>query len=194
MELYARSGPALHMGGGFLEHNIDAGWLAQIGGRSLFFDSPGIRAWTADLSLSYTFNKGKDNNTPFLLEDGILASSVRFLHRTEGTVCFGREYYLVGSAAMDTACWRVGWDGGIRWGTTRLDVDTNVIPGGFHRVNSWNYGPVIAIHSDVEIPCGCCTFLAGFRAECDDTFNNRLRQGNDQLIDVNLLMTFGLRY
>src|SRR5262249_8747253 len=121
-------------------------------------------------------------------------STVRELHRTDGTLSFGREYYLIGSALHCEGCrLRFGWDVGMRWGTTRLDLnfgDTST----FQRLNSWNYGPVLAVHSDFECPLGCFTFVAGFRVEVDDTFNNHIQLGDDSVADVNLLLTLGLRY
>jgi hypothetical protein len=207
-ELYVHSGPSLPVAAGFLEDRLAVGWLVQGGGRSLFFDSPGIRAWTADLSLSYMFNSARANQSTFLVPVPFtnqnvfpaqtvtinVPSTVRELHRTEGTLSLGREYYLIGTALQCDGCrLRFGWDVGMRWGTTRLDLnfgDTST----FHRLNSWNYGPVIAVHSDFEYPLGCFTFIAGFRAEVDDTFNNRIQLGDDSVADVNLLLTLGLRY
>jgi hypothetical protein len=107
----------------------------------------------------------------------------------------GRERYLRGSAHSDGWRWRVGWDGGIRWGSTRIDLNDETNNGSFQRRNSWNWGPIAAAHSDIEIPCGCCSFQFGVRMEWEDIYNNRLPIGLEHEIrDVNLLLTLGVRY
>jgi hypothetical protein len=117
------------------------------------------------------------------------------MHRTQVTLAFGGERYLMGAARSDGWRWRVGYDGGIRWGTTRLDVHDQF--NNFNRLNSWNYGPEAAVHTDLERSCGCCTFYGGFRAEWAETFNNKLEQSGaipHSVIDVNLLFTLGVRF
>jgi hypothetical protein len=193
-ELYVRTGPAVHVGGGFLDHQVDDGWFTSLGGRALFFDPAEIRAFTVDLSLAYIYNNGKGNSPPFTLLDGSSAT-VRALHRTEGTLTLGHEYYLIGNADSCGRRWRAGWDAGARWGTTRLDLN-NPDQANFKRLNSWNWGPVAAIHTDVEIPCGCCKWIVGVRAEWDDTFSNRLAvpAHDHDLSDINLLLNVGIHY
>src|SRR5262249_31426179 len=156
------------------------------------------------------YNRGKDNQTTFIIQEPFtnnnvfppentivnIPSTVHALNRTEGTLSFGREYYVRGSARNCEGCrWRIGWDVGMRWGTTRLDLNFGD-PDHFNRLNSWNYGPVGSLHSDLEIPHGCCTFYAGFRVELDDTFNNGLQNvlhfSDNGLADVNLLLTLGV--
>jgi hypothetical protein len=53
----------------------------------------------------------------------------------------------------------------------------------------------LGLHSDVEIPCGCCVFMAGLRAELNYTWSDILQRQNDSnLLDVNLLITCGVRF
>lgn len=191
-ELYVRTGVAVPEAGGFLRDAVDTGWFTQLGGRVLFFNVPATKATTVDLSLAYIYNNGKGNGPTFFV-DG-LPSTLRTLHRTDGTMTLGRECYLVGDAESCKWRWRAGADGGARWGTTRLDA--NLPAGQFRRLNSWNWGWVAAVHSDVEIPCGCCKWVVGVRAEWDDTYSNRLAVPNQthDLSDINLLLNVGIHY
>jgi hypothetical protein len=114
-------------------------------------------------------------------------------NRTFLTLGGGREWYIFGSARgtrdSDCARWRIGVDGGGRYGTLKADMAeirhfTDVIAG--------VYG---AIHSDVDIPCGCCTFYGGLRAEFDYTWSDVLQiQNKSDLGGINLMLTFGVRY
>jgi len=193
-ELYVRGGLTFPTGGSFFKDRIETGWLVQGGLRSLFFDAADIRAWTVDFSLSYTNNPGTGDQDQFL-QDGIL-STVRDLHRSAVTASLGREYYIIGTAHSCDRHWRVGADAGIRWGTTRLDLNTfDVTPVGFRRVNSTHYGPVIAVHSDIECPIGCCTLIGGVRGEWVDVFNKGLVQLQDnEVMEWNVLLTLGVKY
>jgi hypothetical protein len=189
-ELYARSGSSLVVSGE-LGDRLSDGWLVQGGVRSLFFNARQTAACTADLNLTYIYNSGGDD-VPFTRNG--FPVTIRQLHRTAGTLSFGRERYLAGAARSEGWRWRVGWDAGIRWGTTRLDLN-DTSPIGFVRVNSWNYGPVLAAHTDLEIPRGCCSFVVGLRAEWAEMFNNRLDLGFDgDVTDINLLLTLGVRF
>lgn len=193
-ELYVRGGLSFPTSQGFLGDRIENGWIVQGGLRSLFFDAAEIRAWTVDLNLSYTNNPGTGNQ-PLFLQNGIL-STVRDLHRSAVTASLGREYYIIGSAHSCDRHWRVGADAGARWGTTRLDLNTfDVFPMGFRRVNSFHYGPVVGVHSDIEFPIGCCTAIAGVRGEWIDVYNNRLFSvESGEVMEFNALLTLGVRY
>ena len=85
--------------------------------------------------------------------------------------------------------WRVGFDAGGRWGTERMEFNglqhrTEVIEGAF-----------VAVHTDLEVPCGGWVFLAGARIEWDHTWMHQILQGlPENLQDLNCLVTLGLRY
>ena len=58
-----------------------------------------------------------------------------------------------------------------------------------------NAGVFLAVHSDLEIPCGCCIFQAGLRSEYGYTWADILqRQNNSDVQDINLLFNLGLRF
>ena len=52
-----------------------------------------------------------------------------------------------------------------------------------------------ALHSDVEVPCGCCIFQAGVRVEWDYTWSDILQRQNDSnMQDLNVMINLGIRF
>jgi hypothetical protein len=220
-ELYVSTGPSLPVAGGFLHKTLETGWDIQGGGRTLFFNPAVDAAWTADLSIMNIFNHASPNHTFLATGDvsnppvgqpagpGVqVEGHVRELNRTFVTAALGRELYLNAPANAAGWKWRAGLDIGGRLGTGRADFvpEPNqgfIGPrGGLDHKTDTLYGLEIAIHSDIEIPWGCCTFTYGFRAEWDYTWMDILHPNNVQLVhplnsqlqDLNLLMTFGVRF
>ncbi len=136
----------------------------------------------------------------------VVPVTVRDLNRTDVNLAFGREFYLWGpagkcygetlSACGGNGCpscgtvanWRVGFDVGGRWGTEELE---------FHELNHMTRvvtGVFASIHSDWEIPCGCCIFQAGVRLEWEYNFENILPGIDEDFQSLNFMATFGFRY
>jgi hypothetical protein len=136
----------------------------------------------------------------------VVPVTVRNLNRTMANLGIGREIYLWGPASKcsgDTvsAChgegctsncvadnWRVGFDVGGRWGTEKLEL---------HELNHFTgvvTGVFVALHTDMEIPCGCCVFQLGARVEWDYTFENILPGIDSDLQSLNFMVTMGVRY
>jgi hypothetical protein len=129
--------------------------------------------------------------------------SIADLNETFANLGFGRDWYLFGQAPTYLSCaggncgdhgcggvaWRVGVDGGGRYGTAKLELHdirhrTDTIAGLF-----------VAAHSDLEIPCGCCIFQAGLRVEYDYTWMDILQTPNDtDLENFNVLLSAGVRF
>ena len=115
--------------------------------------------------------------------------SIRELNRTYVNAAFGREWYFYRPPDAWIHCWRIGLSGGGRLGSEKLELNeiahrTDVIGGMF-----------AGLSSDVEIPCGCCTFLAGMRAEWGYNWADILQhQNSSDLQDVNILFTAGVRF
>jgi hypothetical protein len=191
-ELYLRTGPSIPVEGKVLGHLLDVGWDVAGGGRSLFFNAEMSAAWTVDLGLSNINNQGQHSETkiPILLAGQTTPTQVtlRNLNRTYANVWFGREWYPRAPANHGDFNWRVGIDIGGGLGSDRaefLEIS--------HRTEVCAFGGV-ALHTDFEIPCGCCTFLAGFRAEWDFNSTNVLQVNNGQVEDLNFLITAGVRF
>jgi hypothetical protein len=196
-ELYFRGGTSLPVAGGFFNKVISAGWLVEFGGRSVFYNADDDAAWTADLGLSYTYNDGSRplQGINFGAGGGGPLVSVATLNRTFGNIALGREYYLRGTAHGEGVRWRAGSDLGMRYGTARLDLHDLAQVSQYDRANKWCYGWFASLHSDIEIPYGCCLFVAGIRAEIDQDYLPQLFAGQkSDLTDVNLLLTLGVRF
>jgi hypothetical protein len=206
-ELYVQAGPSVPIAGGFFNDTLKTGWEIQGGGRTLFFNTQDDAAWIVDLSLSNINNTGRNPGHTATLHNVIvpgppsfgggatnisvpsLSVSTRALNRTFVNLGFGREMYLYGGPDADGLSWRVGIDGGGRYGSAKLEMHeikhrTDTIAGAF-----------VSLHSDVEIPYGCITLLAGFRLEWDYTWMDILQiQNNSDLQDLNLLFMAGIRF
>jgi hypothetical protein len=200
-ELYIDTGPSLPVAGGILHHIMETGWDVRGGGRSLFFNPAVDAAWTVDLSLSYIFNHARPNPKVPLVTSASSSNptqpagpgvtvpiTLRDLNRTFVNGALGREWYLNAPANAAGWKWRAGLDlgGGIGSGLlnfVNLRHKTDTI-----------YDVVISLHTDLEIPRGCCTFTYGFRAEWDYTWMDVIQRNNAQLQDVNLLASFGVRF
>lgn len=193
MELYARTGATVPVFGDKLGHRLEPGVMVEGGGRSLFYDASDLAAWAIDLSLSYQYNNGNDHSSiPF----SPLPVTVRALHRTYVNLAVGREWYLLHNAHCGKCNWRVGTDIGGGWGAGRLDLnDPFQSPSGFTRLYDTIGRVFAAAYTDVEIPCGCCTWILGARGEWSYDFMNfrRITPGCN-VSDANILLVTGVRF
>jgi len=218
MELYLREGFALEVGGSTLSSPLNDGFIIEGGGRSLFFNPAGDRAWTLDIgggnitnyasgfvpNIPLTFNTTPPGVTPPVFTDVLV--NVRELNRTYLHVSTGFEYYLRGSAGCcDQPRWRIGFDGGGRFGSAKVDFrsfvldvpsltpDTTTLIPHFTDI----FGSVTAaLHTDYEVPLkGCCSFFIGFRLEWAYTWMDVLQAGNGSDVqDISLLLNGGIKF
>jgi hypothetical protein len=203
-EVYARSGASLLLGNSILDQTLKTGWMIEGGARVLWFNPEETRAWALDLSISNVAHEERNRNLihpvlrNILVPDGAggvtsvpeIPVTVTHFNRTFVNVSIGREWYLLPPASCGSD-WsvRLGTDVGGRWGTGKLELvelpSRQDVMGGAY----------IAVHSDVEIPCGACILQVGFRVECDYTWTDILqRQNIGDLIDLNLLLNLGVRF
>src|SRR5262249_42403750 len=111
------------------------------------------------------------------------------LNRTFVNAAFGREWYLWDSANSNGRMWRAGFDAGPRYGTEKLDLNELR-----HRTKVAG-GVFVALHTDLEWPCGACIYQAGLRAEWSYTFSEILQdQNNADINDMLLMLNFGVRF
>jgi hypothetical protein len=73
------------------------------------------------------------------------------------------------------------------WGSASAEFDeirhrTDVIGGTF-----------ASLHTDLEIPCNCCTFYTGLRLEWAYTWGDILQVQSD-VNEFNMLLSFGVRF
>jgi hypothetical protein len=202
-------------------HVLETGWVVQGGGRTLFFNPAMDRDWNIDLSVSNILNHGQHSdikipinllvpNTPgsqppVLVNPLFSGVSVRELNRTYVNLAFGRDWYLHRPPDAWIHRLRIGLSAGGRLGTEKLELIETT-----HRTDTIA-GLFIGLSTDIEIPCGCCTFLFGMRTEWGYTWSDILQyqpapgatQGpmgtrgpinNSDLQDVNFLFTAGVRF
>jgi hypothetical protein len=205
-ELYVRTGPSLPVAGPFFGHTLETGWVAQGGSRVLFFNETRDAAWTVDLSISNVVNHGQHSDRVALLRDIIVQTpspfggttatrlpailvTVQSLNRTFGNLGAGREWYLSRPDENSQRSWRIGVDGGGRFGTAKLDLNELQ-----HRTDTLG-GIFVSLHSDLEVPAGACLWQFGFRVEWDYTWSDILQiQNNADIQDLNLLFTAGVQF
>jgi hypothetical protein len=211
-ELYTRTGWSIPTGGPIFHQGIESGWTIAAGARLLFFNTEADAAWTFDLGLLHSYNHGQRDDLPITLfiRDNTINPitmqlqnpgtfiqrdvTVRSLHRTYVQLLFGREWYLTGAPDGCHWNWRAGFDAGGRYGSMRADLDEFRMRSYFRR-NDVIGGLLLALHSDVEIPCGCCTFIGGLRLEYGYTWSDIFQVQNDSdLQEVNLLVNLGVRF
>jgi hypothetical protein len=203
-EVYVRNGVAVPIGGGFLNRVLDAGWDVEGGIRSLFFNADRTGAWVLDIGVSNVFNPSQTRNEKATLRNVVVKTDnnggtrtlptldvgVVSYNRTNFNVAWGSEWYLLGCADnFSSPNWRVGADVGGRYGSAKINLDVLT-----HRTDTVG-GVFVALHSDLEIPCGGCIFIAGARAEWDYIWSDILQtQNRTDVQDLTLILTLGARY
>ncbi len=196
-EVYLRVGPDIPVGGSYLSRSTQTGWTLEGGVRGLLFNQEMTKAWVMDAGIVNSNVSAAHNVDPVPLTifpftgattRQTIPVTLRNYNRTFVSLGFGREWYLWEPANSPGPKWRVGTDAGVRYGTS--DATFNEIR---HRTDTL-YGVYTAIHTDVEVPCGCCFLSWGLRLEWADTWSHRVFQHEATIQDINVLATFGVRY
>lgn len=213
-EIYAYTGPNLPFGSGDFAGRLNVGWVVGGGGRTLFFNPTHDAAWVVDLGLSYTYNRGEQQEPVFLdirqpprsdpltgrvipQPDLYTLSAIRGLHRTSFNFALGRDWWLWGPAANGLQeGWnvRLGGQVGGRWGTAHVDVIPLNQVNGYARRQNVTHGIYLAAHSFLEVPFGGCILFSGLRAEWGYDWTNIVPPLGGDLNNVNLLLTAGIRF
>jgi hypothetical protein len=208
VEIFARTGISVPVGGTLLGRELDTGWRLEVGGRTLWFDQTFKKAWVIEANLVNTYNGAigvqqvplgvfvtdvtvGSTSPPAKFvqfgQGGIPGVTIRGVNRTMLGLGIGREYYLWKSANTPGTHWRIGWDGGGRYGSMKMDLNeikhrTRVLENGY-----------LSAHSDLELNCGHWIWYSGFRFEWDYTANTILQRQSD-FQDLNMLLTGGVRW
>jgi hypothetical protein len=206
-EIFLRTGPSLVVGGGILNQALETGWEVGGGGRSLFFNPEMSAAWTLEANVVYFYNQANAGNVipivqvnpppspPGNAPPNVVADRLhlRELHRTNVNVNAGREWFYTYQSGDWRLGWRYGLDGGGSLGTVRADF--RMLTTRPHRTGIL-YGETVALHTDLEIPRGCCTMVSGFRFEYEHDSMPRVvqKQNNGNLSSLNFLWNLGVRY
>lgn len=216
-ELYTRTGPNLPFGTGPFSSRLHLGWAVEGGGRTLFFNQAHDAAWAVDLGLSYTYNRGSNDDFLDLFNrqppqqqtnssgqtvavkqpDLFTTTRIRGLHRTSFNFAFGRDWFLWGSGMPgEEPGWnlRVGADVGGRWGTAHVDLVPLDAPGLYTRRQGVYEGIFLGFHSNIEVPMGGWIWFAGTRVTWGYDWTNIVPPINGNIQDINLLLTTGVRF
>jgi hypothetical protein len=188
-EVYVRSGVSFPFGKDVMGDVLNVGWYIQGGGKALFFDDAHVRAWFVDLSLTniYMDTLDRASNTPISVRG--LPSTLTEYNRTMVGLGAGRTWYLRGNGLDGGPNWRIGLDGGGRWGSASASFST------LGHTSDVVGGVYVGLQSDVEMPMPCmpCLFVAGLRGEWAYTWSDILDQPSD-VQDFSILVHVGVRY
>jgi len=191
-------------------HGLDA----PGGAKSLFFNTAGDAAWTFDLGLSYTYNRGSNddfldlflrqpdrtNQFTGLVEpvaDRFETTRIRGLHRTSFNFGLGRDWFLWGvgvPGGEEGLNLRVGTDIGGRWGTAHVDLVPVFEENGYNRRQGVYHGMYLGFHSNFELPMGGWVLFGGTRLEWGYDWMNLVPPVKGDVQSVNMLFTGGVRY
>jgi hypothetical protein len=192
-EIYARFGWSCPRGDGRLAFNLEKGYTAQIGSRSLFFDPAGTCAWAVDAHVVYTHNRGFANDIHTLNTEPV---TVRDLHRTAVGLGLGRDWFSARPGfILDTwdTNFRLGLDVGGRWGAGHVDFDTPFELEGYRRRYDVFGQAFAGALGTAEVPIGGWTMLFGGRVEWIRTFSDLLpKDANFDEFTATLIL--GVRY
>jgi len=199
-ELYLHTGASLPVAGGFLNNRVQVGWLTQGGGRSLFFNAERDAAWVLDLGVGFIYNNGRADQLPHNQEGNLI--TVRNLYRTYLNVGLGRDWFMFAPNDLsegEGANLRYGVDVAGRLGTSHLDANLfgGAPPFDYLRYSDIYGGLALALHANVEVPIGgSWIFSFGVRTEYVYSWVDYVTGPDVQnnLYDVNLLLTTGLRF
>jgi hypothetical protein len=212
-EIFLRSGFAFPIGHSIFDRYLHTGWDIEGGGRLFLFNQHSTAAWTGTLGISNIFARTGNANQPVTLYrvpvhvapttpspfpstlTAVIPSldvTVSSLNMTFVNMGFGREWWLLGSAypgEQQAWNWRVGIDGGGRWGSAEVQFNeiqhhTGVVGGMY-----------IALDSDIEHPFRCGILFAGTRLEYNYIWTHLLQdQNNGNFSSLNLLFQIGVRF
>jgi hypothetical protein len=83
-------------------------------------------------------------------------------------------------------------DAGARWGTGSVDLEaTNLAR--FRRHDTFG-GTILGVHTDAEVPWGCCLLYFGLRLEWDYNLIDILPGTSNDFQEFNILASVGVRF
>jgi hypothetical protein len=103
----------------------------------------------------------------------------------------GRLWYLQGSGdcSQQQCNWRIGCEGGGRWGTSKVDFNE------IRHLTDTVGGLFTAVYTDIEYPWQCAILQAGIRVEYQFIWGDILqRQNTSDYQSVILMITGGVRF
>jgi hypothetical protein len=217
-DIYIDTGPSFIIGhalnSGPFDSRLEAGWMVNGGGRSLFFNQSHTAAWAVDLGMSYQYNRG-DQIAPYPLNirqpalnqgtgapplpqpDKLTLSYIRDIDRTNFNFGVGRDWWLGGPGAtglMNGWTCRFGAEVGGRWGTAHVDLVPFSDPFGYARRQNVTHGVFAQVHAYAEVPLGTTIFFAGAKLQWGYDWTNLVPPTGGDIMNLNVLLSAGLRF
>lgn len=211
-EITAFTGPN-YVGGSDLADRLSMGWMVGASARTLYFNRESTAAWALDLGLSYTFNKGHEDDPLFALDKGstttdqfgqttttpptIKQFALRNLNRTSFNYGIGRDWWFWGpGAAGYESSWNLRWGAnfGGRWGTAHVDMVPADDPEGYFRRQKVYLGVYGDVHFDWEVPVGGWIWFSGLKLQYGYDWMNIIPPLDSNISNVNFLMQTGVRF
>jgi hypothetical protein len=203
-EFYINNGLSFPFGNSVYGQTLQTGWEIQGGLRTMFYNTTRDRAWYIDTGIGNTHNDTRQNElripltiivpnaagVPTLTTFGqgdIPGVTIRSLDRTYVNLGLGRSWYLR-PQTYDSWTVRIDADAGARYGS--VDAKFHEIR---HRSKPFE-SAYTGLQSNLEIPCGCCVFFGGLRAEFNYTWTHVLQANKANFPEVNLIFCTGVRY
>jgi hypothetical protein len=212
-DVFARGGLVFPIGSSIFDKVLLTGWEIEGGGQLFLFNRASTAAWIATASVSNIYNRTGNFNIPVTLYNfpvvlppppgssfpvrsvkavPAIDLTVNYLNMTFANLGIGREWWLCGSADPGQTQgwnWRVGFDGGGRWGAAKIAF--NEVE---HRSGVVG-GVDCALYSYIEHPFRCAIPFGGVRFEYNYIWTGLLqRQNPGDFQSLNLLFQLGVRF
>jgi hypothetical protein len=196
-EVYAGGGVNKIYGGGLYASNLQLGWEAIAGFRTLFYNAGGDAAWVVDLGVTYNYNDARQGagSPPFDLFGTQVV--LNHLHRTSFNFALGRDWWVYAPAYVggdSGANIRFGLEVGGKYGTAHADMNDVDSPFTYVRKQDVLHGVYLGLHAGFEVPMGNWTFVTDLRGQWGATWSNVIPGQNNDIYDLSALLTFGVRF
>lgn len=212
-ELYLTTGINF-VGGSDLTDRLNPGVIAGGGGRTLFYEPDATAAWVIDLGVTFTWNRGRQDDTFFAFDKGqtlidplfgtetvipptLRELRLRALYRTSFNYAIGRDWWLWGPGVPGMASgWNCRWGAmiGGRWGTAHVDLIPYNEPDGYQRNQATFLGLYGDVHLNWEVPLGGCLLFGGFAVQYGYDWMNIIPPLDSDINNVNIQMFGGVRF
>jgi hypothetical protein len=217
-EIIGYTGPSFPILGGVLNNRLTVGWMVGADTRTLFFNQERDAAWVLVLGYSYIFNKGQDEQVKEIdvltrsfvddltvqggrrrVGDALLGQYVTALHRETLNFGFGRDWWLNGPGSLGNepaSNWRVGTEIGGRWGTGHVNLVPKQFtpPFDYNRRGGVYHGIYLSAYTNYERSFGNVIMYSGLKVQWAYNWMNYVPPQDSDLQDLNILMTFGVRF
>jgi hypothetical protein len=200
-------------GGGrslFFDRDVSRAWTVELGIASVWLDGGDNRDTVTLRNFAVRGINPANQQVDNIRTAAEFPVSPSSMNQTYVQLALGREIWFMGTAdpSEEGARARFGWDVGSRWGSARMVLHQAALEnvadpfGRTQRIrpelrprNDVVGGLYLALHSDLEVPCGMCLFHAGVRLEYGYIWSDILQPHNNaDFQSINILFNTGVRF